>query len=532
MRQAIFPTRQRRGRPPIVGRGVSALLLTGLLAACTPIGPDFVRPKSAVVNQWMESNSPAASQQSGLTARSAPVVAWWQTFNDPTLNRLVAEAYAQNLSLQIAGARVLQARAQLGIAFGELYPQSQVGGGSITQRKISENIGPISDIERVIDLDTEFSTSQVGFDAQWELDVWGAQRRGTQSAKANLAAQVANYDDALVTLTGDVAAVYINIRALQQGLAIARENIALQQQSADVTKVRFDSGVTTELDVQESTALLNNTKALVPELQSELQQAKNALAVLLGRTPSKMTDVLGNSGRIPSARSNVAVGLPAELLRRRPDIRAAELEAAAQSAQVGIALADLYPQFILSGAIGLQAGSGKDLFSSASGTNLVSAGVVWNLFNYGRIRNNVRAQDAAFQALVANYQNTVIAAYAEVENAMVAYSEARKQVTFYQRSVEASRRAVEIAVDQYGGGTADYTRVLNTQTGLLRAQVNLLDARAQVSENLVSIYKGLGGGWQIRQGREFLPDEVLAEMAYRTDWGDLLQKTPTKASFE
>ncbi len=504
-------------------------LCAAFLTACAPVGPDFVRPNSPVVKQWIEVNSPSTGQ-SGLTSRSAPVVKWWETFNDPTLNKLIAEAYAQNLSLQVAGARVLQARAQLGIAFGELYPQSQVLGASTERRQISDNLGPIADINRIIPLDTEFSTSQAGFDAQWELDVWGAQRRGVQAARSNLALQVANYDDALVTLTGDVAALYVNIRALQESLGVARENIKLQQESADLTQLRFNNGITTELDVQESTALLNNTKALVPELESDLQQTKNALAVLLGTTPSRMSSLLGNSGRIPSARSNVAVGVPAELLRRRPDVRAAELAAATQSAEVGIAMADLYPQFILSGSVGLQASGGRNLFSSNSTTGLASAGVVWNLLNYGRIKNNVRAQDAAYQALIANYQNTVLTAYSEVESAMVAYAQARKQVGFYQQSVDASRKAAEIAVSQYTDGIADYSRVLNTQTALLRSQANLIEARQQVSSNLVAVYKGLGGGWQIRENREFLPDTVLAEMAYRTDWGDLLQETPTRAS--
>ncbi len=517
------------GRAMTLRQLLGTALCAATLVACTPVGPDFVRPNSPVVKQWIEVNSPDASAN-GLTSRSAPVVRWWQTFNDPTLNKLINEAYAQNLSLQVAGARVLQARAQLGIAFGELYPQSQVLGASAERRQISDNLGPISDIRQIVPLDTEFSTSQVGFDAQWELDVWGAQRRGVQAARSNLALQVANYDDALVTLTGDVAALYINIRSLQEGLGVARENIVLQQQSADLTQLRFNNGVTTELDVQESTALLNNTKAIVPQLETELQQAKNALAVLLGTTPSRMTSLLGNSGRIPSARANVAVGVPAELLRRRPDVRAAELAAATQSAQVGIALADLYPQFILSGAVGLQASGGQNLFSSNSSTGLAGAGVVWNVLNYGRIKNNVRVQDAAYQALIANYQNTVLSAYSEVESAMVAYSEARKQVTFYQRSVEASRRASQIAVDQYRDGIASYSRVLNTQTALLQSESNLIEARQQVSSNLVAIYKGLGGGWQIRQSQEFLPETVLAEMAYRTDWGDLLEQDPTRAS--
>ncbi|WP_170788541.1 efflux transporter outer membrane subunit [Ruegeria lacuscaerulensis] len=516
-------------RTLLIRQLMGTVLCAALLAGCAPVGPDFVRPNSPVVKEWIEVNSPSAGP-SGLTSRSAPVVKWWETFNDPTLNRLINEAYAQNLDLQVAGARVLQARAQLGIAFGELYPQSQAIGASIERRQVSENLGPIADIREIIPLDTEFSTSQAGFDAQWELDVWGQQRRGVQAARSNLALQVANYDDALVTLTGDVAALYVNIRALQESLAVARENIRLQQESADLTQLRFNNGVTTELDVQESTTLLNNTKALVPALESDLQQTKNALAVLLGATPSRMTSLLGNSGRIPSARSNVAVGVPAELLRRRPDVRAAELAAATQSAQVGIAMADLYPQFILSGSIGVQASGGRDLFTSASSTGLANAGVVWNVLNYGRIKNNVRAQDAAYQALIANYQNTVLTAYSEVESAMVAYTQSRKQVGFYENSVAASRRAAEIALDQYRDGIADYSRILNTQTALLNSQANLIEARQQVSSNLVAVYKGLGGGWQIRQNQEFLPESVLAEMAYRTDWGDLLRETPQQAS--
>ncbi|OSP55951.1 efflux transporter outer membrane subunit [Pseudoruegeria sp. SK021] len=507
-----------------------ALTLAGALAACTPVGPNFARPNSPVVQQWMELNAPQPSGSGGLTARSAPSVAWWQTFKDPTLNKLVAQAYAQNLSLQVAGARVLQARAQLGIAYGDMFPQSQAAGASYSRRKISDNIGNLPELENYVDVDTTFTSAQVGFDAQWELDVWGGQRRGVESASANLAAKVASYDDALVTLTGDVASVYINIRALQETLAVARQNIALQQKGLDLTDLRFKNGVTTELDVQESTALLNNTKALIPALESDLQQAKNALSVLLGQPPSAMSDLLKGSGRIPSASSRVAVGVPAELLRRRPDIRAAELTAAAQSAQIGVAVSYLYPQFILSGSIGVQASPGNPLFSTDSVTGLASPGVVWNIFNYGRIKDNVRVQDAAFQELVANYQNTVLSAYAEVENAMVGYQKANQEVGFLQTSVGASQRAAEIALDQYGDGVVDYTRVLNTQQGLLRAQANLITARAAASTNLVALYKGLGGGWQVRKNQEFLPEAVLAEMAYRTDWGDLLQATPTGMS--
>ena len=500
------------------------------LAGCASVGPDFVRPTSPVLDQWMEANATAPAGGSGLTSRSQPVVRWWETFEDPTLNELIADAYAQNLTLQVAGARVLQARAQLGIAFGEMFPQSQVAGASYQRRRISENLGPIQDIERVIDLDTTFATSQVGFDAQWELDVWGGQRRGVQSAQSNLAAQVATYDDALVTLTGDVAAVYINIRALQETLGVVRRNVELQRESFELTSLRFETGVATELDVQESSTLLTNTRSIEPGLEAELQQAKNALAVLLGRPPSSLSALVGGSGRIPSARARVEVGVPAELLRRRPDIRAAEFAAAAQSARIGVAINDLYPQFVLTGVIGVQASDASDLFQSGSLTGLASPGIAWNVLNYGRIKNNVRAQDAAFQGLVANYRNTVLNAYAEVENAMVAYEKGRQQVALLSRSVDSSRRAAEIGLEQYRDGVADYTRVLNTQQSRLEAEANLIDARAQVSEALVGIYKGLGGGWQVRQNQEFLPDEVLNEMAWRTDWGDLLGRDPERMS--
>ncbi len=335
-------------------RRVAALLAPALVAGCAMVGPDFVRPQTPEVKAWLEANSPSPDANSGLTSRSAPVVAWWETFRDPTLDGLVAQAYAQNLSLQAAGARVYQARAQLGIATGELFPQSQSVGAAVTHRKVSKNLSFVQDIDRFADLDLNFATSEVGFDATWELDVWGGFRRNIQSAGANLAAQVANYDDALVTLTGDVAAVYINIRALQEALAVARRNIDLQQNSLEITKLRFNDGVTTELDVEEATALLNNTRSLVPSLESDLQQAKNALAVLLAEPPSRMTGLVSSAGHIPTVRTDVTVGIPAELLRRRPDIRAAEMEAAAQAGQIGVATAALYPQFVLAGTIGLE----------------------------------------------------------------------------------------------------------------------------------------------------------------------------------
>ncbi|MEM8959104.1 MAG: efflux transporter outer membrane subunit [Pseudomonadota bacterium] len=492
-----------------------------ILAGCgTLVGPDFTTPQTPEVKAWLVANTPDPQPSTGLTSRSAPVTDWWATFNDPRLNRLIAETYAQNLSLQIAGARVRQARAQLGIAAGEVFPQQQSVGGNVSYRRISQNLQIISDIEEVVDLDTSFTTGEVGFDAAWELDVWGGLRRNVQSASANLTAQIANYDDALITVTGDVAAIYINIRALQEAIAITRANIALQEEGLRITQVRFQNGVTTELDVQQATALLNDSRSVLPALETELRQSENALAVLLAKPPGTMRSQLG-TGPIPVARMQVGVGIPAELLRRRPDIRAAEMEAAAQSAQIGVAMNALYPQFVLSGAIGWQASTGETLFSSNSVTGAFTPSVGWNVLNYGRIQNNVEAQRAAFEGLVANYQNTVLSAYGEVENAMIAYKGAKEQVGFLSQSVTAAQRAAAIALDQYTDGIADYQRVLDAQRGLLATEAKLVEARSAVSENLVTLYKALGGGWQIRRGGTTPPKENLIEMAYRTDWDDL-----------
>lgn len=504
------------------GRGVLVVGTAAIvLAGCAMVGPDFTTPQTPEVMAWMEANTPNPKAASGLTARSEPVTDWWRTFNDPLLDQLVADAYAQNLSLQMASARVRQARAQLGIATGELFPQSQSVGASVSYRKISNNLQLISDIERFVDLDTNFTTQEIGFDAAWELDVWGGLRRNVQSAQANLTAQVANYDDALVTLTGDVASVYINIRALQEALSVTRKNIALQEEGLRLTNLRFDNGVTTELDVQQATALLNNTQSAVPMLEAELQQSKNALALLLSEPPEQINVRLGGSGAIPVARMQVGVGIPAELLRRRPDIRAAEMEAAAQSAQIGVAVNALYPQFVLSGSIGWQASGGRNLFSPESVAGVFTPGVGWNILNYGRIQNNVQAQEAAFEELVANYQNTVLSAYNEVENALAAYKGSKAQVGYLANAATAARRASEIALSQYTDGIADYQRVLDAQREQLATEAKLIEARSAVSENLVAVYKALGGGWQIRRQGQVSNDQTLKEMAYLTDWDDL-----------
>ena len=506
-------------RLPLAATGVAALLLAG----CTVVGPDFEPPEAPQAEDWLAKGSDPQPNDPQISEAAETNAAWWRVFDDPVLDRLIALAYGQNLTLQTAGLRIYEARAQLGIAVGEQYPQTQGIGLGYEHRLISDQTGVIRDIDEAINIDRNFDIYQAGFDAAWELDFWGKFRRGIEAADANLIAQIATYDNVLVTLTGDVASTYLQIRTLEERLVIARENVAIEEESLRITEIRYRDGVTTELDIEEATALLYNTKATIPALQQALRQSKNALSVLLGMPPNDLREILGGPGKIPAPPPEVAIGVPAELLRRRPDIRAAELQAAAQSAQIGVAQADLYPAVTLAGSVGLTASDLGDIFTGGAFNGVFNPSITLPIFNYGRIKNNVRVQDARLQELIVNYQNTVLNAYLEVENSLVGFLQTQEQADDLAKSVAASKRAVKIALIQYKAGTADYTRVLNTQTAQLRGQDRLTATRGQIVTNLVALYKALGGGWQIRRGSDFIPEATKEVMAGRTDWGDLLK---------
>ncbi len=502
------------------------LFILLLLIGCDTFGPEFIKPDAPVANQWLEVDDPK------ISTGKADFSEWWRSFNDPILDGLINQAYRQNLPLQIAGIRILEARAQLGVAVGNVYPQQVQAGGSLSHVELSNNSPNASSAA-----DTSFRDVSVGFNVGWELDLWGRFARGIEAADADLLTSVADYDDILVSLTASVATAYILIRTFEERLAIARENVEIQERSLKITDVRFRNGATTELDVQQARTLLLNTQASIPALQIGLQQAKHALSTLLGLTPRNLDDSLGEAGAIPDAPAEVAIGIPAELLRRRPDIRRAELQAAAQSARIGIAESDLYPQFSLIGSIGLRS---SDTFSSDLGDlfqlNSIEAfggpSFSWNIFNFGRIKNNVRVQDARFQQLIVNYQNTVLEASREVEDALVGFLRAKEQVVFLSESVDAAQRSVELALLQYRDGVADYQRVLDTQQALV-AQQDLKTARqGEIATNLIAMYRALGGGWQIRRGNDFVPLETKQQMKQRTNWGELLESTPSDSRDE
>jgi NodT family efflux transporter outer membrane factor (OMF) lipoprotein len=496
-------------------------LLTIILSSCTMVGPDFSRPPAPLSDSW------GYDSESGLSIDSQSLADWWRKFDDPTLNSLIDQAYQQNLDLQIAGLRIIEARAQLGIATGNLYPQQQIVGAGFGTTGASRNTANTSSG------DLNYTDVSGGFDAAWELDLWGKLRRGVQSADAKLLASIADYDDFLVSLTGEVARAYILVRTLEERIQFSQANVAIQQRSLEIAENRFDGGLVPELDVQQAANLLANTKAILPALRASLRQTKNGLGILLGILPQKVDESLSASGKIPTAPASVAVGIPAELLRRRPDVRQAELRAIAQSSLIGVAKADLYPHFTLLGSVGLRASDSTltrtggsnhgDLFDGNSVEYFAGPAIGWDIFNYGRIKNQVRVEDARLQQLLINYQNSVLRAAREVEDALAGMINDRQQLFFLQQATAAAQRSVELANLQYREGLVDFQRVLDTQRGLTDAQDRSTATRGSVALSMVEVYKALGGGWQIRNGQAFVPEDVQRQMVERTDWGDIFK---------
>ncbi|OQZ00904.1 MAG: transporter [Candidatus Brocadia sp. UTAMX2] len=503
----------------VIAGAVSLLLMVVTLGGCA-VGPDFVKPEARVQESWSEKGDTRVATQTAVDSQ------WWKVFQDPTFDQLIKLAYQQNLPLQITGLRILEARARLGIAIGRQFPQQQEVFGGVTREEISDN-APNSSFR-----DQNYLDYQVGFDAVWELDFWGKFRRDVQAAHATLISSEADYDDALVSLTAEVARTYTVIRTFEVLIELTRKNAKVQEEGLEIAESRFRNGVNTELDVAQARTLLESTRASIPTLQSGLRQAQNALSTLLGQPPGAIEAVLDGHKGIPTAPAEVAISVPAELLRRRPDIRSAELSAAAQCARIGIAKADLYPSFSLLGEIGFQSSSEggvqsnradiDNLFDSSSFYYAFGPQVKLPFFNYGRIENNVRVQDARFQQLLVNYKNTVLRAAQESEDALIGFLKAQEATAFVQNSAQAAQRSVEIALIQYREGAVDYQRVLDTQRALLQEEIRLAETRSSIATNLIALYKALGGGWELRQGHSVISESMQAEMQKRTDWGKLL----------
>jgi NodT family efflux transporter outer membrane factor (OMF) lipoprotein len=489
--------------------GLSLVLAFGL-TACT-LGPNFVTPDSEVAPGWRE-QSPELRAAKGATDRD-----WWRALGSPTLDTLVEAAYRNNPNLQVAGVRVLQAQAQLNIAVGAQYPQQQAASGSLDYR--SRDPG-------VLDSDGELFSKRVALGASWELDFWGKYRRGVEADRAALFSTLAAYDDALVTLVASVANAFVALRTLSAQQAIYVSNAASQAEGLRIAQVRFENGETSALDVSQATTRLEETRAQIPNLEQQWRQSANSLSLLLGETPGAADSLVLESSDVPRAPESVDVGIPRDLLRRRPDVREALEAAAAQSAGIGIAESALYPSFSLSGAFGFGSTnsrvSASDLFTWDSRFGQVGGSFLFPIFNYGRLINQVRVQDAVFQEAVLNYQNTVLAAQGDVESALAAFVYGKRTVAAMEKAAASARRTTGLALEEYKEGQTGFTALLKAYDSQLQVENALAEARGQVLLGLISVYRALGGGWQIREGKSLITKQVADDMRQRTNWGRML----------
>ena len=491
--------RPRCCRRPIVLILVAALLLPS--SGCTgpieyvrngfKVGPNYAKPAAPVAKQWIDAADPR------IRTETDELCAWWEVFNDPILNRLMLTAYRQNLTLRQAGSRVLQARAQLGITTGNIFPQLQQANGSYQRRASGGDF---------------FDQWNLGFDLSWELDFWGRFRRAIVSQEDLLDASVEDYDAVLVTLLADAATAYLQIRTDQERIRLLQDNVRVQQDVLTFVEERLRVGFrgVTDLDRGQAESNLKQTMAAIHLLQIDMRQAANRLCVLLGIPPEDLVAQL-DPGPIPVAPPQVAVGMPADLVRRRPDVRQAERLAAAQAEQIGIAQADFYPAISIDGSLGWSAAKLSNLFDSANFSGNIGPSFRWNLLNYGRILNNVRLQDALFQELIYNYQQTVLLANEEVENGIVNFLQSQERAQLLLESVQASQIARRVALAQYQQGIAgaDFNRYATIEQSLIGQQDAWAQARGQISLGLINIYRGLGGGWQIRLQPEGSPAEPI-----------------------
>jgi len=499
-----------------LARSLPVVALAGLLASCK-VGPNFQTPDSKVGAEWTKPPpSPGTPDPAAIY--------WWRSLNDPVLDALIDRAYRANPGLQSAGVSILQARAQLNQAIGNLFPQQQgLSGGINTYR-----LNPADSSLLPAGISPNLTTAQGLFSATWEIDLWGKYRRTIESDRATFVGTLASFDDVLVTLIADVASTYVNVRTFEERLRVADRNVEAQQESLRVATVQYEAGETSELDVQQASTVLLQTKAQVPRLQNSLDQARFALAVLVGEPPDGAAALVPMPGRIPEAPEGIAVGIPKDLLRRRPDVRSAGFVAASQSALIGVARASMYPALSLSGTFGFTANneannSLSDLFLWQSRAAQAGASMVWPVFNYGRLVNQVRVQDAAFQQAVLNYQNTVLTAQQEVENGLSALRTEREALSHLTVAATAARRSFDLSLIQYKGGETDYTSVLNAEQAQLSVEDSVATAQGNVVLNLIAVYRALGGGWELREGRDVISDEVKEAMAKRTNWGSLLE---------
>ena len=459
----------------------AGIFLIFLQAGCV-VGPDYRRPELTVSPTWQSETAVGAKNRA---QKKEQLASWWQSLNDPLLSRLVEEAAANNLDLKQAAAKLREARARRGLSAADRYPAVNAGAG-VTRSRSSEEMSAVGGSV------SESYSAQ--FDASWEPDLFGGKQRALEGATATLEAFQENLRDVQVSLLAEVVLNYIEIRSLQGQLDNTRTTMATLTETLQITAWRNQAGLVSQLDQDQASYNLEQTRAKLPSLLSQLEQSRNNLALLLGRDSSALNELL-SAGSIPVAKGEIAIGVPAETLRQRPDIRRAERQLAAATAQVGAAEADRYPNLSLSGTLGLQASSLGNLLQPGAYLYSLAANTAVTIFDGGRLKQKVEIQNALQEQAQISYQSAVRSALRDVENALSAYAGEQNRRSSLLEAVRLARSAAELAASQYSAGLVDFSTVLDSQRSLLSLQDQLIQSEASVTSNLARLYKALGGGW-------------------------------------
>ncbi|MEL6498983.1 MAG: efflux transporter outer membrane subunit [Planctomycetota bacterium] len=474
--------------------GLAPVLM--LLIGCRAIGPEYERPAIETDPRWA-----ASSDVSFNSAEPEGIETWWVSLNDPVLNSLIDRALMANLDLASAVARVRQAAAIRGIAAGERVPDLDATGSYARERQ-GQNGFP------ALQAPAEFESFALGLEFGWELDVWGRVRRLVEAADADLAATLEDLHDVRLIIVAELASEYVRLRSSQQRLRVAQRNIEIQRQSLSLTQVRFDNGAAPQLDVAQAQTNLANTQAALPLLQAEEREAALRIAVLLGENPASLIGELDESAPIPTPPETLAVGIPADVLRRRPDVRAAERLLAGEVARIGVELADLYPRFSLSGTLEFNSTNSAALFDANSLGFGIGPAFVWNIFDGGRERGGVRAQRAAADIAAIGYRSSVLGALESVEGAMYRHARQIEQAAAFQRAAAAAAQSAELSRRLYLEGRSDFQNVLDSERELFTAQDNLILSRSEVTSTFITLQRSLGGGWSPPPGKAEPHDEA------------------------
>lgn len=518
-------------------------ILLGVVMALTQlgctVGPDYRRPPTDAGKYFAEMAGASTTQPSLPTTRPLEITQWWTLFRDPQLNGLIRRAVQSNPSLIQAESRIRQARAERAVAGAAEWPAVNVDGGYQRSRG-SRNItfpptafglptGKLPGKQEPTRLDQPSGPTasgggaggtsgtsgvplsplgggglpgvgldlfQAGFDASWELDVFGGVRRNVEAATADYQAALEDRGDVLVTLVAEVARNYVELRGFQREVQIAQQNLRTQQQTLALTQDRFNAGVATQLDVARAQAQVASTAAGIPSLDEEVHDSIHRISVLLGEHPGALLEELGERKPVPLAPPEVPIGVPADVLRRRPDVRRAERQLAAATARVGVATAELYPRFTLLGTFGFDATKFTHIADWSSRYYSIGPGVSWPIFDAGRVRANIRVQNEAEAQALSAYEQTVLIALRDVEDALVAYSREQMRRAALLQAVLANREAVDLATEQYRQGVVDFLTVLEAQRAVYGSEDSLVQSDSRCSSNLVALYKALGGGWE------------------------------------